>query len=543
MHHSSDVEGALDPSYRLPMAGAGEAAKAALGINGKSSTTCVEPENASKARAARAERYFALSKSRQILAREAASIGISKYDKFHSTFGCTHNRLGSFVEVHRSAAHQKAFYGGLVTCGSVWACPVCAAKIQERRRQEIATGIDYAYATEEPASFPALIDGSKVMVPKPQYAPAMVTFTFPHMRVDSLRMLILKQREAFKYLRAGNSMTLFAKRYGYKGLIRSLEVTFGDNGWHPHTHELWFIRPMNKAQRDDFLSFVKRRWEAACVKAGLIDPDDSVKMRSFRMYSCDVRFNVTTGDYLAKQDSSRHWGADREMASSKAKTKNKSKGSHPHDFLLTDEPESHRRYLEYALVLRDVRARQLYWSGGLKKWAGIDEKEDEEIAKEQIESADILGFLTADEWRSVYKAKAESELLDIADTGDWQRVQLLLKSLAPAVEVEAETAAAIEAVQEEKPAVRDVPAHLTRNALTARRKGAVMVPCKYTQAPFWLELAQWKLVDDLGAYEALVAVYETALRTSGLDAGTDQYSALAASVLDDALACLSACHQ
>ena len=31
-------------------------------------------------------------------------------------------------------------------------------------------------------------------------------------------------------------------RQGFKGLIRSLEVTHGANGWHPHTHELWFLK-------------------------------------------------------------------------------------------------------------------------------------------------------------------------------------------------------------------------------------------------------------------------------------------------------------
>lgn len=541
MHHNSDIQGALYPSDRQPLGAGGLAAKAALGINAKSSTTCEGLKPTAIARAVRAERFFALAKSREIFARESASIGIKHYDKFHRTFACHHNRIGTFVEVHRSAEHQKAFYGGLATCGSVWACPVCAAKIQERRRQEIAQAIDWAYATEQPASFPTLLDGTKVMVPKDQQAPAMVTFTFPHMHADVLRSLILKQREAFKYLREGNSFRLFCKRFGYEGLIRSLEVTHGQNGWHPHTHELWFIRPLKKAEREAFLDFVKLRWEKACIRSGLIDPTDLVKMRSFRMYSCDVRFNVTTGDYLAKQDGSRHWGADREMASSKAKTKNKFKGCHPHDFLMRDDDSGRRHYLEYALTMRDLRCRQLYWSPGLKGWAGIDEKDDEQLALEQTESADILGFLTADEWRSVYKAKAEAELLDIADTGDWDRVQLLLKSLAPSVHVEPEIVAAIDAVQEEKPAVREVPAHLTRNALTKRRRGTVMSPEHYTQTPFWLELSQWKVVDQLGAYDALVSIYKATLVESGLDPSSAEYSALASSVLTDNLMCLEVC--
>lgn len=45
------------------------------------------------------------------------------------TLGVIENRDGT-----RSAA-----YGGLKTCGSVWCCPVCAAKIATRRADDLAT--------------------------------------------------------------------------------------------------------------------------------------------------------------------------------------------------------------------------------------------------------------------------------------------------------------------------------------------------------------------------------------------------------------------
>lgn len=41
------------------------------------------------------------------------------------------------IEVWKSKEHQTTHYTGLQTCGSVWACPVCASKIAERRRLEI----------------------------------------------------------------------------------------------------------------------------------------------------------------------------------------------------------------------------------------------------------------------------------------------------------------------------------------------------------------------------------------------------------------------
>ncbi|WP_223932393.1 hypothetical protein, partial [Aeromonas caviae] len=28
---------------------------------------------------------------------------------------------------------------------------------------------------------------------------------------------------------------------GYRGLVRGLELTYGSNGWHLHTHEMWLV--------------------------------------------------------------------------------------------------------------------------------------------------------------------------------------------------------------------------------------------------------------------------------------------------------------
>lgn len=33
----------------------------------------------------------------------------------------------------------------------------------------------------------------------------------------------------------------FKDGIGYEGLVRGLELTYGSNGWHPHTHELWVL--------------------------------------------------------------------------------------------------------------------------------------------------------------------------------------------------------------------------------------------------------------------------------------------------------------
>src|SRR5690606_32198761 len=101
-------------------------------------------------------------------------------------------------------------------------------------------------------------------------AAVMVTFTFPHTRFQSLRELLLRQREAFQRLRKGSPWDRFKSRMRYQGLVRSLEITHGSNGWHPHTHELWVLGGHPSAsERAGLLSDLVDRWERACVAAGL----------------------------------------------------------------------------------------------------------------------------------------------------------------------------------------------------------------------------------------------------------------------------------
>src|SRR5579883_240529 len=46
--------------------------------------------------------------------------------------------IASSVEGRYNPHSHSAHYRGLQTCGSVWHCPVCAVKISEQRREELA---------------------------------------------------------------------------------------------------------------------------------------------------------------------------------------------------------------------------------------------------------------------------------------------------------------------------------------------------------------------------------------------------------------------
>lgn len=355
----------------------------------------------------RARRYQAHAQGRSVLRREAGRMIASSQttaafagDVFR-TVDCMTVRRGYFVNVHKQVDSASASYSGLVTCGSVWACPICAAKIQERRRGEIEQGMSAMQAAG--------------------FAPVMVTFTFPHRSFQSLADLIGKQARAFMLLRSGREWQQLKARYGFGGLIRSLEVTHGSNGWHPHTHELWFVAPGQEAA--DLRANILALWARACVRAGLLDDGHS---SAFLAHAVDVRANVDCGDYLAKQDDSRSWGMADEIAKATSK-EGRAKGVHPHHFLIRCATGDDALFVEYVRGMKG--RRQLFWSHGLKAKCGIGDVTDEELADAIEQGAYLLALIPAPAWRYVVGNDARCEVLDAAEVGGFDAVCALLRSL------------------------------------------------------------------------------------------------------------------
>ena len=106
-----------------------------LGTTAKSSLRHGSEEGQRKAH--RALKYQALSQGRQWLVRQAkAENPDAMPGDVYRTADCryvNHSAIG----VNISPVHKAAHYSGLVTCGSIWPCPVCASRIQERRRPEV----------------------------------------------------------------------------------------------------------------------------------------------------------------------------------------------------------------------------------------------------------------------------------------------------------------------------------------------------------------------------------------------------------------------
>ena len=411
MHHSinrghgNGYQRGEKARHAQPRSGSVQSAEGAscgpLGITAKSSPP---PSREIGAREARAQRYQALHQARVWIGRRVNVLlpDVQFPGDVFRTFDCRHARTSCMVEV-RHTEGLPANYRNLATCGSVWACPVCASKIQERRRLELEHLVEWA-------------DGQGLQA-------IMVTFTFPHTGFDSLGDLLARQADAFKRFRRGSPFTKLKDSIGFQGLVRSLEVTHGlANGWHPHTHELWLV---DSKVGENIRGRLVELWERACIAAGLLDPADHAKILAFRQHSLDVRLNATSGEYLAKQDSSRKWGITQEVAKATSKA-GKAKGVHPHEFLIRKAKGDESRYFEYLEAMKGKR--QLFWSPGLKERCSLADISDGE-ASLGGDDLDLLGNLNQDEWDFIRSRRLAAQVLDAAEIGGFDLILRYLKRL------------------------------------------------------------------------------------------------------------------
>jgi hypothetical protein len=306
------------------------------------------------------------------------------------------------VQVWKSKEHGTSSYGGLQTCGSVWACPVCAAKIAERRRVELLEAMEMHKA-----------QGGTV---------SLLTLTTPHQRGDVLAELLDQQGKALQsFLRDRKVREVFAEM-GYLGQVRALEVTHGrksarNNGFHPHFHILQFHQVKgSEADRKDWTVRLYLRWVVYCQKAGLGTP-------SF-VHGIKLDDGMKAAQYVTKG----MWGLEDEMTKGHTK-KGKDGGESPFDLLravLADPKDRQAAALfkEFADCFKGKK--QLSWSRGLKARFMVDEKTDEQLSEEKDDLATLSGLLTDDQWRDVLKVKGRGVLLEINSKGGWPNVQKYL---------------------------------------------------------------------------------------------------------------------
>ena len=286
-------------------------------------------------------------------------------------------------------------------------CPVCSAKIAERRRLEIIQAMEAHRQA-----------GGCVN---------MLTLTAPHQLKDNLVDLLEKQAKALNNFWKDRVVKDILEEMGTIGQIRALEPTHGrlspqNNGWHPHYHILMFqgigvdLARFDVPQMTDWQVRLYLRWAARCKAAGLGEPS----------YAHGLKLD--DGDQAAKYVAK--WGLEDEMT--KGHTKKALHGETPFDLLraLQADPNDKQAaalFIEYSKAFKGKR--QLHWSKGLKKRYQVTEKTDEALAAETDDKARLLGMLTIEQWRDVLAVEGRGAVLSVAASGGWDALAAYLESI------------------------------------------------------------------------------------------------------------------
>lgn len=363
-----------------------------LVIHAKSSSAFDKPDGFDPA-AARLERFALQSAARKILP-DSRTAGCLRY-----------RQKGAQLQVWRSVEHGSAHYKGLQTCGSVWACPICASKISERRRGELLSAIQGHEAA-----------GGQVL---------LLNLTNPHKAGDSLPVQLNRQTRAINNLLGGSrAAQKLRKEIGLVGTVRAWEVTYGENGFHPHFHILLFVKKgLDLVEIEGrFFSL----WARGCELAGLPAPQQK-------------RCPLLDGSHAAEYASKGVWGLDREMT--KGHTKKSRKGYSPFDLLRAFAFDVHPQNVSVQLTQDRARflfgiyaeafkgRRQLVWSKGLKEHFRIEDRSDTLVAVAAEADSVLLGMIELEDWRRIVQAEGRGLVLELARNGGWDAVRTYISSL------------------------------------------------------------------------------------------------------------------
>lgn len=341
----------------------------------------VAPE---RARANRSRRFAALEWCRENVKRKGQRSCMFAREAFVSIAG---------------TASGSAHVTGVKRCASPWSCPVCAPTIAERRAQEIDGAVSRW-----------LEAGGKVY---------MITATLSHHHGDDLPALLNTLQEAWSrtwrweapYVskRSGVVTNRYRVRPAwYGGQIRTVEVTHGANGFHPHIHSLLFIPAGFRGNAVGWLMAQRHRWrESVEIHGGMTDVVKHSATRSIGWQLAPVTTPADVARYVTKVEGG--WSAGREIA----KADQKRKGVTPWMLLERAVNGDQQAAATFGIYERATRGlRRIVASPGLCRMV-----DDEEAAEAKLDEAVVVEVhVNRRFWRQLLVSRQAAALLsDVSD--------------------------------------------------------------------------------------------------------------------------------
>jgi len=283
-------------------------------------------------------------------------------------------------------------YAGLQTCGSVWACPVDSAKVRHQRTLQLADVVERHLASGGGLTFP--------------------TLTLAHVKRDALADTLGHLYEGWRYVTGHRDYRQLRARLGIEHVCKTVEITHGYNGWHPHIHGLMFsTADLSEDLTKDVMATLWKHWNAYAEKNRLrvLVPHRAVVVKRVEMSTEQGMANLA--DYLFKvQDG---YGIAAELVRADMK---RGRSKHRVPFQIAEGAVSGKRPADLALWHEYEAAthgrRVMDWTKGSARALGLGET-DEQIAA--AVHGDLLYDLTPYEWELVLRYRRRGHLLNVAD--------------------------------------------------------------------------------------------------------------------------------
>jgi hypothetical protein len=320
-------------------------------------------------------------------------------EKFHPRITAC-NRVRIDTDVLVSTFENNANFHNLVTCRNR-ACPTCYSKRIADQHELVVEIMKCAtkHTTKDPS------DGLDHIKPIYSY---MATLTISHGMGDSPGFVSKGIRKAFRAMFQGKFKTQLMDKYDYS-YVSKFEITYGQNGWHPHIHVVFMTPKYLEGEELEILrSKIFAKWETVVSKH--LGQKHLPLKSGFHL---DRRDKL---DYLAELKLD--WEAIRPMAKKHSKNlqnklahelidqgyKKSHYGRTPLQLIITyTESGKPKKSKDYALYIKyheeTKRLKELTFSGDerMKKWRkeaqkNIEEKKEQK-KKERESIAVIPGFI------------------------------------------------------------------------------------------------------------------------------------------------------
>lgn len=256
-------------------------------------------------------------------------------------------------------------WAGLQNSHSVWGSPVAAVAISRQRIREVTTAVENWRADHSAGAW------------------LLATFTVPHNREESLAAVWAGLQGGWAAVIGTTTWGKERERYGIHHWHKSVEITEGINGWHPHAHVLMFLdRRLSATELEALKSGLYERHARGAVKKGMKRPTlengvDIVQVTGLE----DAR---RAGSYVVKGPAET-WGVGAEAAGGAFKS---AAPGHRTAWEILDDvaagtpgtPEYARDVALWREYERTTKGkRQTAWSGGAKDALRVIVLEDTEI--------------------------------------------------------------------------------------------------------------------------------------------------------------------